>query len=209
MSGVGERFHMRCAAAVLCAVGCCYAPEALADGIAIGKGVFLVANPSLADPNFTQTVILICEHNDQEGTLGVVINRSTEVLLAEALPDVPVLKGTSYTLFLGGPVQPNGILMLFRIGEEPANTRRVLNQVYLGLNMDALTRVITKPQPTETFRAYAGYAGWAPGQLEFEMSLGSWAVVPADPASIFDKNPATLWSELIEALTSPRVIRWP
>ncbi|MGH7474059.1 MAG: YqgE/AlgH family protein, partial [Candidatus Methylomirabilales bacterium] len=64
----------------------------------------------------------------------------------------------------------------------------------------------TQPKPTETFRAYAGYAGWAPGQLEFEMALGSWATLQADPASIFDKDPISLWSDMLKALSAPRVI---
>jgi putative transcriptional regulator len=173
---------------------------------AIAKGVLLVAHPSLVDPNFRQTVVLVCEHG-AEGTLGVVINRPTPLLLSEALPGVSVLKGTSYVLFAGGPVQPDGILMLFRMTEAPDQLKKVLDHVYLGLNRDILERVITKPNPTETFRAYAGYAGWAPGQLEFEMAMGSWAVTPADPSSIFDKAPETLWDEMIESVRAPRVIR--
>ena len=170
------------------------------------RGVLLVAHPSLMDPNFEQTVVLICEHGAQ-GTLGVILNRPTALLLSDALPNVSVLKGTSYVLFAGGPVQPEGVLMLFRVVETPDRLREVLEHVYLGLNRDVLERVITKPNPTETFRAYAGFAGWAPGQLEFEMAMGSWALFPADPASIFDKAPETLWVELIEALQAPRVIR--
>lgn len=173
---------------------------------ALKKGVLLVAHPSLMDPNFQHTVVLICEHG-AEGTLGVVINRPTGLLLSEALPAVPVLKGTSYVLFAGGPVQPEGILMLFRIVDAPEQLRKVLERVYLGLNREVLERVITKPSPSETFRAYAGYAGWAPGQVEFEMAMGSWAVVPADPSSIFDKAPETLWTEMVEAIQAPRVIR--
>jgi putative transcriptional regulator len=179
--------------------------EAAPQAPAIKKGVLLVAHPSLTDPNFRQTVVLVCEHN-AEGTLGVIINRPTLVLLSEALPSVSVLKGTSYVLFAGGPVQPDGIVMLFRVAETPEQLRKVLDHVYLGLSREILEQVITKPSPTETFRAYAGYAGWAPGQLEFEMAMGSWAVVPADPASIFDKAPETLWTEMIEALQAPRVI---
>jgi putative transcriptional regulator len=174
---------------------------------AIKKGVLLVAHPSLMDPNFRQTVVLVCEHG-AEGTLGVIINRPTPLLLSEALPAISVLKGTSYVLFAGGPVQPDGILMLFRVAEAPDQLRKVLERVYLGLNREILERVITKPNPTETFRAYAGYAGWAPGQLEFEMAMGSWAVIPADPASIFDKMPETLWTEMVEAMHAPRVIRY-
>jgi putative transcriptional regulator len=118
-----------------------------------------------------------------------------------------VLKGTSYVLFAGGPVQPDGILMLFRVVEAPDQLRKVLDRVYLGLSREVLERIITKPNPTETFRAYAGYAGWAPGQVEFEMAMGSWAVVSADPSSIFDKAPETLWEEMVEATQAPRVIR--
>lgn len=173
---------------------------------AIKKGVLLVAHPSLMDPNFQQTVVLVCEHG-AEGTLGVIINRPTAVPLSEALPNVSVLKGTSYVLFAGGPVRPDGILMLFRVAEAPDPLRKILERVYLGLNREILERVITKPNPTETFRAYAGYAGWAPGQVEFEMAMGSWAVVPADPSSIFDKAPETLWTEMVEAIQAPRVIR--
>ena len=67
------------------------------------KGVFLVASPSLTDPNFRQTVVLILEHGP-EGTVGIILNRATEVLLSEALPDVSVLKGTMHRLYAGGPV---------------------------------------------------------------------------------------------------------
>jgi putative transcriptional regulator len=176
------------------------------SAFAIKKGVLLVAHPSLMDPNFQQTVVLVCEHG-AEGTLGVILNRPTAVPLSEALPNLSVLKGTSYVLFAGGPVQPDGILMLFRVEEAPDRLRKILERVYLGLSREILERVITDPHPTETFRAYAGYAGWAPGQLDFELAMGSWAVVPADPSSIFDKAPETLWAELVEAIQAPRVIR--
>lgn len=170
------------------------------------KGVFLVASPNLPDPNFRQTVVLIAEYGP-EGALGVIVNRPTRFLLSEALPSLPVLKGTSYVLFFGGPVQPNAILMLFHVLEKPSDTSRVLEGIYLGGNLEALEHVVTRPKPTETFRAYAGYAGWAPGQLDFEMAMGSWAVVPADAASIFNKDPHALWADLIQALSAPRVIR--
>ncbi|MGH7204640.1 MAG: YqgE/AlgH family protein [Nitrospiraceae bacterium] len=172
----------------------------------LGKGVFLVASPNLTDPNFRQTVVLICEFGP-EGTLGIIVNRPTNVPLSEALPQITALKETSHVLFAGGPVQPNGILMLFRVRQEPAGSRRVFEEVYLGGNMQTLERVLTRPEPTETFRAYAGYAGWAPGQLEFEMALGSWATVQADARSIFEKESANLWPDMLRTLSAPRVIR--
>jgi putative transcriptional regulator len=172
----------------------------------VAKGVLLVASPSLADPNFRQTVILIVEHGS-EGTLGLILNRSTKVLLSEALPDVAVLKGTSYRLFAGGPVEPMRLLLLFRLKEPPADARSVFDGVYVGGTPSVLERIIAQPKPTETFRAFAGYAGWAPGQLGVEMLEGSWAVLPPDSFNIFDKDSATLWSDCISRLQAPRVIR--
>lgn len=172
----------------------------------IGKGVFLVATPALADPNFSQTVVLICEHGP-EGTLGLIINRPTDILLSEALPRIPTLKGTSYVLFAGGPVQASGVLLLFRVNKQPADTRLILEGIYLGGNVETLEHIIIQPKPTETFRAYAGYAGWAPGQLESEMAMGAWATLPADSFSIFDKDPARLWPDSLSRLQAPGVIR--
>lgn len=169
------------------------------------KGVFVIASPNLMDPNFRQTVVLICEFSP-EGTLGLIVNRPTNVPLSEALPQIAALKDTPHVLFAGGPVQPNGILMLFRVRQEPAGSRRVFEEVYLGGNSQTLERVLTHPEPTEAFRAYAGYAGWAPGQLEFEMALGSWATVQADARSIFEKEAVSLWSDMLKGLSVPRVI---
>ncbi len=172
----------------------------------LGKGVLLVASPSLSDPNFRQTVILICDHGSA-GTLGLVLNRPTNLLLSEALSDVPSLQGTAHLLFAGGPVQPDAMLMLFRLAQEPAQARLVLDGIYLGGNRKDLERVIAKPAPAETFRAFAGYAGWGPGQLASEMAQGSWRVLPADATSIFEKNPADLWQELSDRPEPPGQIQ--
>lgn len=182
---------------------------ALAEGdfspSSVEKGVLLVANPSLEDPNFRQTVLLIVEHGEG-GTLGLILNRSTPVLLSEALPDLAVLQGTSYRLFLGGPVEPGNLLLLFRLKEPAEGTRSVFNGVYVGGTPALLERLITEPKPTETFRAFAGHAGWAPGQLEFEMLHGAWGVLPPGSFNIFDKDPATLWPDSLTRLQAPRVI---
>jgi len=187
------------------------ATPALAGGefepSSVARGVLLVASPSLADPNFREAVILIVEHGP-EGTLGLILNRSTHVLLSEALPDLTVLKGTSYRLFAGGPVEPTRLLLLSRLKEPPPDVRPVFDGVYVGGTPDVLERIITQAKPTEAFRAFAGYAGWAPGQLAFEMLEGSWAVLPPDSFNIFDKDSATLWSDCISRLQAPRVISY-
>jgi putative transcriptional regulator len=171
----------------------------------VEKGVLLVASPSLEDPNFRQAVVLVVEHGP-EGTVGLILNRSTKVLLSEALPDLTVLKGTSYRLFAGGPVEPTSLLLLFRLKEPPADARSVFDGVYVGGTPKDLERIITQAKPTETFRAFAGFAGWAPGQLKYEMLQGAWATLPPDSIGIFDKDPAVLWSDCLSRLQAPRVI---
>jgi len=173
----------------------------------VENGVLLVASPSLQDPNFLHSVVLIVEHGSQ-GTLGLILNRSTRVLLSEALPDLTVLKGTTYRLFAGGPVEPNRLLLLFRLNEPPAGSRLIFDGVYVGVTPKILERIITQAKPTETFRAFAGSARWAPGQLKYEMLQGAWAVLPPDSNGIFDKDPATLWQDCIGRLTAPRVISY-
>jgi putative transcriptional regulator len=171
----------------------------------VEKGVLLVASPSLDDPNFRESVVLIVEHGP-EGTVGLILNRSTNVLLSHALPDLTVLKGTTYQLFAGGPVEPSRLLLLFRLKEPPADARSVFDGVYVGGTPKILERIITQAKPTETFRAFAGFAGWAPGQLKYEMLQGGWATLPPDSFNIFDQDPATLWRDCISRLQAPRVI---
>jgi putative transcriptional regulator len=170
----------------------------------VEKGVFLVASPSMNDPNFRQTVVLVLEHGP-EGTLGVILNRTTDVLLSEALPDVRALKGTTHRLFAGGPVQPNIMLLLSRLKEPQPDMRPVFDSVYVGGNPDVLERLLRQAGPAARFRAFAGYAGWAPGQLGFEMLQGSWAVLPPE-GNFFEKDPASLWPDSIAQLQAPRVI---
>lgn len=177
---------------------------AVAGPESVEKGVFLVASPSLNDPNFRQTVVLVLEHGP-EGTLGVILNRTTDVLLSEALPDVRALKGTTHRLFAGGPVQPNIMLLLSRLKEPQPNMRPVFDSVYVGGNPDVLERLLRQAGPAARFRAFAGYAGWAPGQLGFEMLQGSWAVLPPED-NFFEKDPASLWPDSIAQLQAPRVI---
>lgn len=188
-----------------------HAAPALAEGefspSSVRKGVLLVASPSLNDPNFRETVVLIVEHGP-EGTLGIILNRSTKVLLSEALPDVAVLKGTNYRLFAGGPVQPTRLLLLFKLKEPPADGRPVFDGVYVGGTPQVLERIITQANPNETFRAFAGFAGWAPEQLKYEMLQGAWATLPPDSIAIFDRDPVTFWADCISRLRAPRVISY-
>ena len=173
----------------------------------VEKGVLLVASPSLKDPNFRQAVVLIVEHGSG-GTLGLVLNRSTRVLLSEALPDLTVLKGSTHRLFAGGPVEPNRLRVLFRLKEPPAGSRLIFDGVYVGDTPKILERIVRQAKPTDTFRAFAGSARWAPEQLKYEILQGAWAILPPDSSGIFEQNPATFWQDCIGRLSAPRVISY-
>lgn len=170
----------------------------------VQKGSLLIASPSLSDPNFTHTVLFILEHG-QSGTIGLVLNRPTDVLLAEVLQDLPALKQTNHRLFGGGPVGRTQLVLLFRLKQFLPDARHITNGIYVGTPM-VLERVIAGLKPNEAFRAFAGFAGWAPGQLESEMREGSWGVLSSSTFDIFDKNPETFWSDGIGVLQAPRTI---
>jgi len=171
----------------------------------LGKGIILVSHPAMEAPNFRQTVVLIIDHNPT-GSLGLVLNRPTDILLSQTLPDVAALKGTTHRLFIGGPVAANRMTMLVRLKEPPAGVASVVGEIYVGGSPDMLERLISQPQPTEAFRVFAGVAGWAPNQLAFELHQGAWATLPADAADIFDKDPDSLWPDSLKRLQGPMVI---
>ncbi|MBK9305987.1 MAG: YqgE/AlgH family protein [Nitrospira sp.] len=167
-------------------------------------GVLLVASPSLDDPNFHHSVLLIIEHG-RGGTVGLILNRPTDVLLSDVLQDLPILKRTPHRLFAGGPVGRTQMVLLFRLDGPYPDTRLIVGEMYVGTS-SVLERIITQPKTTETFRAFAGFAGWAPGQLEQEMREGAWGVLPKQSFDIFDQDPATLWPDSIARLEVPRTI---
>ncbi|THJ20626.1 MAG: YqgE/AlgH family protein [Nitrospira sp. CG24E] len=133
---------------------------------------------------------------------------STPTTGPEALPKLTLLKGRNYKLFTGGPVEPTRLLLLFRLKEPPSNARLVFDGVYVGDTFEVLERIITQAKPTETFRAFAGFARWAPGQLKYEVRQGAWAALPPDSKGIFDDDPTTLWEDCIGRLAAPRAISY-
>ena len=172
----------------------------------VQKGSLLVASPSLSDPNFTRTVLFIVEHG-QGGTIGLVLNRPTDVLLAEVLQDLPILNQTNHRLFAGGPVGRTQLVLLFRLKQLLPDARHIANGIYVGTPM-VLERVIAGLKPNEAFRAFAGFAGWAPGQLESEMREGSWGVLSSGTFDIFNIDPETFWSDSLAVLQAPRTISY-
>lgn len=162
----------------------------------LSKGKFLVASKQLRDPQFFETVVLLIEY-DSQGAMGLVINRPTTVKLSEVLPEIEGLQKRSDTIYLGGPVAKNQLMLLIRTSSPPEGSHLVFKDVYLSSSQTIIEKMIDNPDTPERFRVYAGYAGWAPGQLDREVSRGGWHILQADEESVFDKTPAEVWPELI------------
>ncbi len=157
-------------------------------------GRILVANDQLGDPNFSRTVVLIVQYDEDEGTVGLILNRRSDIPLAKAFPAV---KGARRDpVYLGGPVGRTVVQALVRLGAKTPNATRLVGDVHLTVDKDLVERSVSSGADPSRFRVYAGYAGWAPGQLEAEIELGAWTVIRAGPAAIFDGDPDSLWIRL-------------
>ncbi|REF37612.1 YqgE/AlgH family protein [Thermasporomyces composti] len=159
-------------------------------------GQLLVATPLLRDPNFTRTVVLLLDH-DQDGALGVVINRPTGVPVMSVLGGWNSMVSQPEVLFQGGPVATDAALALAEVADpeiEPLGWRRLYGRLGL-VDLDA------PPQLLEgglgRLRVFAGYAGWGPGQLEMEIKEGGWYVLEAEPDDPFTLDPAGLWRRVL------------
>jgi putative transcriptional regulator len=162
----------------------------------IEKGKFLIATPILRDPNFWQTVVLLCEHG-AEGSLGLVLNRPTEVEVSTAVNSLPNLAGVG-RVFSGGPVQKSAMLILCH-GNEPVEGSTILKNVFLAKDLDMM-KIPGLLGPEGKLRCFLGYAGWGQGQLETEFKTGAWELFPADSDLIFNPEPAYMWQEMMRRL---------
>ena len=157
-------------------------------------GRLLVAVPQMVDPNFARTVVLICEHNDQ-GALGLILNRPTEAEVFEFLPGWIHLVVDPALVFVGGPVTPEvAVGLAGTSGKElPDGYTAVaegLGLIDLGSDPAAATGV-------EALRVFSGYGGWEAGQIEAEVAEGGWFVLAAQPGDGFTSHPEALWSEVL------------
>ncbi|GIH90101.1 YqgE/AlgH family protein [Planobispora siamensis] len=169
---------------------------------AIYVGGLLVATPKLDDPNFRRSVILILEHDIEGGTLGVVLNRPSDISVTQVLPTWDSLVTGPPVLFQGGPVQTDSALALAAVpsGQEPLGWRRLHTGTAavsrLGtVDLDAPPEILAGE--IAQMRIFAGYAGWTAGQLEAEIGEGAWYVVDAEAGDTFHDDPGTLWRAVL------------
>ncbi|HXF67072.1 MAG TPA: YqgE/AlgH family protein [Burkholderiales bacterium] len=169
------------------------------------SGIFLVARREMRDPRFQRTVVLVTQ--TQGGApWGVIINRPLKRRLSEVFTEHEALRERKDVVFYGGPVAPEGLVFLVRAPQPPPRAIPVLRDVYFTSDPGWIEARLKRSDPLPGLRVYAGYAGWAPGQLQNEIARGDWYVLPADPETVFETDSARIWPEL-EKRASTRYTR--
>ena len=173
-----------------------FVPIQFKDPKKLGVGKVLVSSRGLGDPNFAQTVILLI-HYDEQGVVGLVLNRRTDVPISRVL-DLKAAKDRSDPVYLGGPVEPTAVFGLFQSPAKVEKAENIFGGVYLVSDKDLFEQTLAAQRDSSVFRVYLGYAGWTPDQLRAEVQLGAWFVFPADAATVFNSDPASLWMRKIQ-----------
>jgi putative transcriptional regulator len=154
-------------------------------------GRLLVATPALGDPNFANTVVLILEHSE-DGALGVVLNRPTDTPVEAAVPAWAPLAASPGVVFVGGPVQQDGMVGLGRGALATSDPPEGLGDV-------GVVDLAGDPEPgVAEVRVFVGYAGWGASQLDGELEAGGWFTVDAHPDDVFTDEPPGLWRSVLE-----------
>jgi putative transcriptional regulator len=180
------------------ALACGLAAAAAAEGPPPRAGRVLVAKRTLAEPWFAETVVLLTDHGP-EGSSGVIVNRPSERRVAELFRgDLPA-RAREERVFVGGPVEPDALWLLVRAKSAPPGGKLVVGDLYTTARREALLRLLDGRAEALRFRVYAGYAGWAPGQLDFEIARGDWWVDDPGLEALLADDVSSLWRSLVEA----------
>ena len=164
------------------------------DGLQPGRGVLLVAGTQIRDPRFMESVILLISAGPG-GSMGLILNKPTAKKVSSRFGGTGSMSRGA-PLFFGGPVAGHELLMLRRADRAPADWAAVVDRVFVTNSRMAMMDTLMTARTAEEFRVYAGYAGWAAGQLEWEIGRGDWYLLPADEALIFRRDMTKLWPEL-------------
>ena len=156
------------------------------------QGQLLVSSPSLNDPNFRKTVVLIA-HHDEEGAMGLVLSRPSDVAAGDAVPALQLLPGADDPVYVGGPVQPEAFMVLAEFEDVDQAAAPIIGGVgFMPADAEPSDLAIKR------LRLFAGYSGWGSGQLEDELAEDSWIVVDAAAEDAFANDPDELWRTVLQ-----------
>jgi putative AlgH/UPF0301 family transcriptional regulator len=173
-----------------------FGPVQSDDAKDLGAGKLLVASRDLHDPNFAKTVILLV-HYDDEGVVGLVLNRRTDVALSRVLEGLEGAKDRSDPAYLGGPVELPSVFALLQSPAKIEGAERIFSGVYLISTKTLFEQTLAAHPDPKVFHVYFGYAGWTNDQLRKEVELGAWFIFPADTGAVFNSDPGSLWPQMI------------
>ncbi len=162
------------------------------------SGILLIAEPFLKDPNFKRTVVLMCRHEEEEGSFGFVLNKLFHQTLNELIPELATFELPVYT---GGPVQMDTLHYIHQYPDLLPDSQQIAEDVYWGGNFETLKILMQSGQvQPEKIRFFLGYSGWDSGQLTNEMTENSWLTASATKTIVFDTPEAEVWKASLKLL---------
>jgi putative transcriptional regulator len=174
----------------------------------LAPGKILVTPRESPDPLFAQSVILLVQYEESGAALGLMLNTQTEIHISEALAPLKGAKKSPDFVYLGGPVEPEGVLALLRAPGKTGDVLRAPGKIadlthvargtYLASNRKVLEDALSQGKRSGELRVYLGYCGWTAGQLRAEVSHGAWYIFDPSDDIVFDPKPGSLWKRLIE-----------
>ncbi|MFK5956967.1 MAG: YqgE/AlgH family protein [Planctomycetota bacterium] len=159
----------------------------------VTPGCFLISRPAMLDPNFDGTVVMICTHDD-EGTVGLTLNRPLQVPIEQVLPDADYLHDAEVPLLWGGPVGTDCVHVLSGCDNDAEDVLPIMDGVNFGGGLELVRDVF---QSKGNLRFFLGYSGWSPGQLDEELDAEGWYVVPGEVEEVWTTDWRLLWERLM------------
>jgi putative transcriptional regulator len=160
------------------------------------KPLFLVARPTIEDPFFTKSVVLMLPLNEEQLVVGIVVNKPTKLPLSQLFPNDAALKNRSEIVYMGGPVDMAIPALIFHSPDPPKDAMPVYDDIYLTFDGKLIMKELEDPKPTGDMRVFLGRAQWAPMQLDGEALEGSWYSLHVEGDVIFDHDSEHLWKRL-------------
>ncbi len=166
-------------------------------GLKPAKGRILIAEPFLQGPYFNRSIVFLTEHGD-DGAVGFVLNKSSDLYPDEVIEDLFNFKGE---LYVGGPVSANTLYFIHTLGDKVPDAVQITDSLYWGGDFEVIKNLVNTGLADHTqVKFFAGYSGWAPGQLEGEIDENSWIVADVDADMIMDEDVDHIWKQAMESL---------
>lgn len=172
--------------------------EIKGNSVIPSAGKILISEPLLQDPYFKRSVVLMIDHNTEEGSVGVILNKPLDIPFNKIVKNTPKL---NTELYLGGPVEMGNVYFLHTLGTEITNSVKIAKGLYWGGNIEQVNDLIKMKVLNETnIRFFIGYSGWEPMQLDKELDNNNWAIVPAEAGDIWEKPHTNMWNRMVQKL---------